>query len=84
MQKVIRNGVQIRPESTPPSDDYLCFTSDTTLNTNNVTLRQFGTPYEVQLEISYDKSSWSDYTIGTTIGLARWEKVYFRNKSEKI
>lgn len=35
----------------------------------------------ISLEISYDKNSWSDYTIWDTITLYAWDRVYWRNKS---
>lgn len=77
--KVIRNGVQIRPESVPPvTDDYLCFTAPTGAY---ITLNKIWTPTEVSLEISTDKENWSDYTIGTQITMQWNSKLYFRNKS---
>lgn len=83
VEKVMYNGVQIRPSSTPVSDDYLCFTS---LEANNqLGLARSGSPTTVQLEISTDKSTWSDYTIWTNITLANiWDKLYWRNKSETM
>ena len=40
-------------------------------------------PTVVELEISTDWTTWTDYTIGDTITLANvWDKVYMRNKSE--
>lgn len=84
VEKVMCNGVQIRPSSTPPvSDDYLCFTSLEA--DNHIDLGRHGSPTAVQLEISTDKSTWSDYTIWTDITLANiWDKLYWRNKSETM
>ena len=80
--KVIRNGVQIRPESVPPvQEDYFCLTSE--LNNSYLSLNKASwLVTSVHLEISYDKSTWTDYTFWDTINLGTvWDKVYFRNKS---
>ena len=85
VQKVIRKGVQIRPESTPPTptEDYLCFT--TRSGNAQIRLRSYWNPNPVSLEISSDKTHWSDYTIWDYISLPNvWDKIYFRNKSETV
>ena len=66
----------------PPthSGNYLCFTANTA--NSSVGLYKYWTPYEVELETSVDKQTWSDYTIWTDINLVNvWDKVYFRNKA---
>lgn len=80
--RVYKNGGQIRPETVPPVWwDYLCFTAKT--YSCRISLNKEWNPTDVSLEISYDKSNWTDYTIWTEITLANIEdKVYFRNKSE--
>lgn len=61
--------------------DYLCFTADTAGST--VALDKIWSPTAVNLEISTDGNTWTDYTIWDTITLANvWDKVYMRNKSE--
>lgn len=84
VQKVMLNGSQIRPTEVPPtpSDDYLCFTA----NESNCTIELTYTGSyagRVELETSYDKTNWSDYSrVDPTITLANiWDKVYWRNKS---
>ena len=81
VQKVMYNWNQIRPSVTPVVDDYLCFTANTGGST--IALNKTGNPTVVELEISYDKVDWIDYTIGDTLTLVNpWSKIYFRNKSE--
>lgn len=81
VQKVMLNWSQIRPSS-PVVNDYLCFEPAT------IEWCEIGLIYDlpivshVQLEISYNKSDWSDYSFGSTISLNYWQKVYWRNKSE--
>ncbi len=86
VQKVMLNWAEIRPNEVPPTpvvDDFLCFTA----NESNCTIKLtyiigIGTPNPVELEISYDKTNWSDYTMHSTITLSNvWDKVYWRNKS---
>lgn len=65
--------------------DYLCFTANTAGST--VRLNYAWNPTIVNLEISTDWSTRTDYTINnrlwTIITLSNiWDKVYFRNKSE--
>lgn len=61
--------------------NYLCFTANTANST--VKLKQTWSPTAVNLEISTDDATWSDYTIWDTITLSNvWDKVYMRNKSE--
>lgn len=87
VEKVIRNGVQIRPESTPPAfDDYLNFY---VMNPWSFEKRvKLDWPNSgVSFEISNDKVNWTDYTLWTYITLtqAPWGfpiPLYFRNKSE--
>lgn len=81
--KVIRNGVQIRPESVPPvQEDYFCLTS-TEASSYVILAKTSSHVTSVQIEISYDKETWTDYTYWNTINLPNiWDKVYFRNKSE--
>lgn len=58
----------------------LCFTAQQANST--VTLNKMWTPTAVNLEISTDWTTWTDYTIGA-IPLANvGDKVYMRNKSE--
>ena len=80
--RVYKNGGQIRPETVPPVWwDYLCFTAEE--SNSSVGLKRNSISTDLRLEISYDKSSWTDYTIWNTITLANvWDKVYMRNKSE--
>lgn len=81
VEKVMLNGVQIRPEQTP-ADNYLCFTSADA--NNELQLNGVNNPSPVQLEISRDKINWTDYTIWDTITFAnQGDKVYWRNKSER-
>ena len=78
VEKVMLNGVQIRPEQT--GDNYLCFTS--VYANDTLSLRKTGSPTAVWLEISRDKVNWTDYTIWDTIAFTNaWDKVYWRNKS---
>lgn len=59
----------------------LCFTAEEANST--VQLNKNWSPAAVELEISTDWITWTDYTIGSTITLANvWDKVYMRNKSE--
>lgn len=76
--RVYKSGVQVRPETL--SDDYLCFELANG-SWGTVTLNTYGTPTEVSLEYSYDKSTWTDYTIWDSISLTTWQKIYMRNKS---
>ena len=83
VQKVMLNWAEIRPNEIPPVDDYLCFTA----NEPNCTIQlswAFHQPRNVvELETSYDKVHWTDYTLQSIITLANvWDKVYWRNKSE--
>lgn len=80
--RVYKNGGQIRPETVPPVfNDYLCFTAEESNST--VTLNKEWNPTAVSLEISYNKTTWTDYSIWTEITLANvGDKVYMRNKSE--
>ena len=65
-------------EYVPPE---LCFTANTANST--VQLTKTWSPTAVTLETSIDGSTWSDYTIDSTITLSNiWDKVYIRNKSE--
>lgn len=68
---------QIRPVIPPE----LCFTANTAGST--VKLTKNGSPTAVTLETSADGSTWTTYTIGSTITLSNiWDKVYWRNTSE--
>lgn len=60
--------------------DALCFSAK---QANSwIYLQKNGSPTSVNIEISTDGSTWSNYTFGTTINLVSvWDKVYFRNKS---
>lgn len=59
----------------------LCFTAVEANST--VQLNKNWSPAAVELEISTDWITWTDYTIGSAITLANvWDKVYIRNKSE--
>ena len=78
VEKVMCNWVQIRPESLP--DDYLCFELANS-SSGTATLTKYGTPTEVSLEYSYDKSTWTDYTMWNSLSLTIWQKIYMRNKS---
>lgn len=86
VQKVMLNWAEIRPNEVPPTpivDDFLCFTA----NEPNCTIQlswALNQPRNVvQLETSYDKVHWTDYTLQSIITLANvWDKVYWRNKSE--
>lgn len=62
--------------------DYLCFTANTAGSV--ISLQKNSNPTAVQLEISTDGTTWTDYsTYGTNITLTNvWDKVYWRNKSE--
>ena len=81
VDEVYVGTTKVRPSSTPPvSDDYLCFTS--LYGDNTLTLNADRDPYPVNLEISWDKTNWIDYTIWTTIHFANAnDKLYWRNKS---
>ncbi len=82
VEKVMYNGVQIRPSSTPPTfDDYLYFQIQPQ-GTCYLSLMRCGVTTDVSLEISYDKQNWIDYTIDTDIEITHLTNVYFRNKSE--
>ena len=64
-----------------PPIPYLCFTANEANST--VKLSKDWSPTAVSLEISTDRSNWSDYTFWSTITLSNiWDKVYWRNKSE--
>ena len=81
--RVYKSGYQVRPDTVPPANDYLCFTA----NEPNCTIQLSWAYYQprnvVQLETSYDKVNWTDYTLQSIITLANvWDKVYWRNKSE--
>ena len=84
VEKVMYNGVQIRPSSTPPTptfDDYLYFQIQPQ-GTCHLSLIKQGNPTNVSLEISYDKQNWMDYTIDSDIEITHLTNIYFRNKSE--
>lgn len=79
VQKVMYNWTQIRPSVVPPSVDYLCFTGTAG---SSIALAKVWSPNPVYLEISYDKTTWSDYTFWVQINYdSNINKVYFRNKS---
>lgn len=79
VQKVMYNWQQIRPDVVPPTVDYLCFTGTAG---SSIALAKVWSPYAVNLEISYDKTTWSDYTFWVQINYDNnINKVYFRNKS---
>lgn len=80
VEKVMKNWVQIRPESTPVSDDYLCFTA----NENNCTIALIKHWYlqSPSLETSRDKEHWMDYIVWDELRLiSAWDKLYWRSKS---
>ena len=84
VEKVMYNGVQIRPSSTPPTptfDDYLYFQIQPQ-GTCYLSLRKQGNPTDVSLEISYDKQTWTDYSVWSDIEITQLTNIYFRNKSE--
>lgn len=89
VQKVMLNGSQIWPNTIPPTPvvDYLCFTANTANST--IALNKQYNAKEVELEISYNKTTWIDYNwtnnswdIITLNNI--WDKIYFRNKSETV
>ena len=52
------------------------------LSSGSISLGQTGSPTTLTMQISYDNSTWENYTISTTINLDRSQKrVYFRNSS---
>lgn len=60
----------------------LCFTANTAGSTVRLGVR-YWSPTAVNLEISTDWSTRTDYTIWNTITLSSiWDKVYMRNKNE--
>ena len=83
VSKVMYNGTQIRPSVVPPvQEDYFCLTS-TEASSYVILTKTSSHVTSVQIEISYDKETWTDYTYWNTINLPNiWDKVYFRNKSE--
>lgn len=79
VEKVMCNWVQIRPD-VPMFDDYLYFEANE-IN-SKVTLNKSGSPANIQLEYSRDKSTWYDYVFWDELNLLNvWDRVYFRNKS---
>lgn len=71
---------KVRPV-TPP--DYLCFTAEQANSTIKLIAEWW--PTSVNLEISNDLDTWTDYTIWNTITLSSiWDKVYWRNKSSTV
>ena len=88
MEKVMRNGVQIRPESTPPTPVSwpLCFTANTSSSTLRIEVWSNATP--ANLLVSTDWTNWRTYTwtlgytsVWETITLSNvWDKVYFKNQ----
>lgn len=88
--RVYKAWVQVRPDAV--FDDYFWISNGGTFG-SGVFLRLDGwgtipSSSRPQLEYSFDKSTWTDYTITSwnyvhwpTITLKVWEKVYFRNKS---
>lgn len=83
--RIYKNGGEIRPNTVPPTPAlwYLSF-SPATSAWCTVALEKSGNPDDVYLEISYDWSTWNDYTIGSTISLSSGERVYMRNKSTEV
>lgn len=81
VEKVMLNEVQIRPEVTPPVDDYLWFEA-LSWYTRTIALGKEWNPTAVNFEYSYDTESWTDYTLWDSLDISNGTRVYFRNKSE--
>lgn len=82
VERVMLNGVQIRPESNEP--DYLYF-EPATVDGCTIQLNR-GWQYQATFEISYDKVTRQDYTPqlpnSEVINLNYWDRIYWRSKSE--
>ena len=86
--RVYKNWGQIRPETVPPTADYLCFTA----NTAGSTIKLNGSSSLTQryFEYSWDWTTWTDYALNSrreweVITFTNvWDKLYFRNKSETV
>lgn len=71
-------STKVRP--TVPAD-MLCFTAEEANST--IQLNKQWSPTAVELEISRDWNTWSDYSVNTNITFTNvGDKVYIRNKSE--
>ena len=84
--RIYKNGGEIRPNTVPPTPAlwYLSFSPATSAWCTVALEKSEDDPYAVYLEISYDWSTWNDYTIGNTISLSSGERVYMRNKSTEV
>ena len=84
--RVYKNGWEVRPNTVPPTppafDDYLCFTAKPSqYYAYGFQIYKSGSPYTVELEISSDKTTWTDYDWGW-INVPNNSSLYIRNKSE--
>lgn len=79
VEKVILNWVQIRPESTPILDDYLCFTANSMPSVVRLSFFDGGTAV---YEYSKDKINWTDYIAWDRLLFSNvWDKFYIRCKT---
>lgn len=93
VEKVIYNGNQIWPESTPTFDNYLQFEARRDYSSVGLDYYSNSEP-TIQLEYSFDKINWNDYSWSLNeydyyswlvINLRNWyDTVYFRNKSATV
>ena len=60
------------------SSDALCFTAK--YNQASLRLSQLGNPDYINLQTSFDGTSWTPYNIGDTITINSGGKVYFKAK----
>lgn len=76
----LENGDEIDVSYTTDSNNYLCFTANTSDST--IKLNKNGSPQSVTLEISINWWAWRGYTYWETIELNNvWDRVYWRNTS---
>ena len=78
--RVYKNWGQIRPDTVPPWPDYLYF-SPATAEGSTITLNREGTS-SATFETSYDKQTWSSYTVWTAITVNQWQKLYWRRSND--
>ena len=74
-------GINTNDINAEDTTDYLCFTAEEANST--IKLTKTGTPADITLQTSTNKTDWSNYTFDSEITLANiGDKVYFRNTSE--
>ena len=74
--------IKNKPVLTEDPLDYLAFYN--TGNETTLSIIKVGSPNDISLEYSFDKTNWTTYTVGTSLTIAPNAKIWWRGNNTKI